>query len=68
MASKLSPRELLKKLVHDNPQASEDELSEVFLELAQRDEDLGRAIDKEVWDELGPEGVAALLRPNEQTH
>jgi hypothetical protein len=64
---KASPKDVLAKLIADNPKASKDDLYAAVRELVGRDEGLQRAIFDEVFDELGPEGIASLLRRSERS-
>lgn len=63
-----SPRDVLKKLVADNPNASEGELIAAFYDLVKKDKSLFESILSDLFEELGPDGVVALLKPKNEKH
>ena len=63
-----NPKDVLRRLMADNPNASESELRDTFMRLVRTDEALRKAVQKEVLDELGPDGIMNLLKPKNEKH
>jgi hypothetical protein len=63
-----NPKDVLRRLMADNPNASESELRDAFMRLVRTDEAFRKAVQKEVLDELGPDGIMNLLKPKNEKH
>ena len=61
-------RDVLEKLVADNPGASESELFDAFIKVLKSDPALQKAIAKELFDELEADGFITVLRPKRKKH
>lgn len=64
----LSPAHILRRLIDENPHRTTEWYRNEYFKIVADDQMLQKAIEREVLDEIGTEGVNMLMKPPFQRH
>lgn len=63
-----SPTQVLKRLMDENPQKTEDWYRKEFFKIVDDNPGLRKAMYREVYEEIGMGGIEMLMKPPSQRH
>jgi hypothetical protein len=68
MAVTVSPTDVLKRLMEEIPEQTEEWYRKAFVRIVDDNSDLQETIFREVYEEIGMEGIKMLMKPPSQRH